>query len=538
MKKLDTSSILSIVFLLGILIMVNAIGIRYFMRADLTSSKMYSLSKASKDTVSNVDDKILVKAYFSPNLPGQYAGIERYLRDMLEDYRAYSRGHFEYEFIDPGNEQALEEEAQSFQIPPRQFRSIVKDKIEVIKGYTGVVFIYGDKKETIPVVDQVANLEYEITSLIRRITTDRQSILGITSTGTEQETQTMQRLYEALGRNYNVQPVDLNNVIGCGADALLVMAPRQPFTDWQLFQLDQYIINGGKMGMFANWYRADIQQAMQAMPYGLNINGFLNNFGIGLGEDMISDASCATVGMQQQRGFFTVTQPVQIPYFPTIREFNSSNIITRDLQTLQTYYPSSVDTTLSAGKGFESQALMYSSNLSTHDTGPYVYLDPFRKRTRQDFPESFIPMAAIVKGKFTSFFAESGPPKKPAEGNESTESDENSEGDEYDGQVKAEADAENRLLLVGDGHLGLDQHIDPAGLLFMQNAIDWLIQSEELIAIRSKQIPQKPLRELPDVVRKFIRWANLIGPSILIIILGITLWQLRRIKKKALMVQG
>ena len=66
--------------------MVNAIGIRYFIRADLTSAKMYSLSKASKDTVSNVDDTILVKAYFSPNLPGQYAVLERYLRDMISQH--------------------------------------------------------------------------------------------------------------------------------------------------------------------------------------------------------------------------------------------------------------------------------------------------------------------------------------------------------------------------------------------------------------------------------------------------------------------
>ena len=34
-----------------------------------------------------------------------YGDIERYLRDMLEDYRAYSQGHLVYEFIDPGSGQ-------------------------------------------------------------------------------------------------------------------------------------------------------------------------------------------------------------------------------------------------------------------------------------------------------------------------------------------------------------------------------------------------------------------------------------------------
>ncbi len=448
MKKINKTSVISVAFLLGSLVLVNVIGIRYFLRADLTSAKIYSLSKASKDVVANIEDKVLVKAYFSPNLPGQFAGLERYLRDMLEEYRSFSRGHLKYEFIDPGSAKALEEEAQSFQIPPRQLRSIVKDKFEIIKAYTGVVFIYGDKKETIPVIDQVANLEYEITSLIGRITTDRQPILGITSTGTEQDKQSMQQLYEALARNYNVQPVDLNNVIGCGADALLVMAPRQPLTEWQLFNLDQYLIDGGKLGMFMNWYHADIQQGMQAMPYGLNVNNFLNNFGLGLGEDMISDASSATVGVQQKQGLFTVNTPVQMPYFPIIQTFNSGHIITRDLQQLQTYYPSSVDTTLAAQKGYDSNVLFYSSNLSTRDSGPMVYLDPFRRRTRQDFPESNIPMAAVVTGKFTSHYAASGPPKKPAE---AAETEEHQDCTELDGEFTTESEIKSSRHFIGDG---------------------------------------------------------------------------------------
>ena len=531
---------MSVVFLSGILIMINVIGIRYFVRADLTSAKMYSLSDASKDTVANVEDKILVKAYFSPNLPGNYSNIERYLRDMLEDYRAYSRGHLDYEFIDPGDEKALEEEAQSFQIPPRTFQAIANDKVEMVKGYTGVVFIYGDKKETIPVIDRISNLEYEITSLIRRISTDRQPILGIASTGTEQEKAMMQQLYEALARNYNVMPVDINeNLVATGSDAVLVLAPRQPFTDWMLYNIDQYIINNGKIGFLMNWYRADISQAQQAMPYGLNINGFLNSYGIGLGEDMISDAKCATVGMQSKQGFFNMTQQVQFPYFPRILTFNPDHVITRDLQALQTFYPSSVDTTLAAAKGYEAQALMYSSEYSIRESGPMLYLDPMRKRTARDFPEKNVPVAAIVKGKFTSYFAESGPPAKPvvaAEG-EDNAADVTIETDAA-ADFKAEADEENRLLVVGDGHIGLDGYIDMQhGLLFIQNAIDWLIQSEDLISIRSKQIPQKKLRDLSPLMKKLIRWANLFGPSILIIFMGIVLWQVRRIKKKALIIQ-
>ncbi|GAG03791.1 unnamed protein product [marine sediment metagenome] len=188
-----------------------------------------------------------------------------------------------------------------------------------------------------------------------------------------------------------------------------------------------------------------------------------------------------------------------------------------------------MDTTLAQGKGFEVEGLLYTSELSGRRTGYTIYMDPMQRMTRNDLSEKHIPIAAIVKGNFKSYFAESGPPKKPG--------DEEGEEVEYDGPFTAEAEKENRLLLVGDGNIALDRYVqDPRQLLFIQNAADWLLQSEDLIAIRSKQIPIKPLREVPDVIRNLIKWANRIGPVIAAIIVGIVLWQIRRIRNKALMV--
>jgi len=71
----------------------------------------------------------------------------------------------------------------------------------------------------------------------------------------------------------------------------------------------------------------------------------------------------------------------------------------------------------------------------------------------------------------------------------------------------------------------------------MQNIADWLVQAESLISIRSKQVTLKPLKNVPNFAKKIIKWINLIGPVILVIILGIILWQVRRFRKKILMVQ-
>lgn len=540
MKRINSSSVISIIFILGILIMINSIAVRNFLRLDLTSSKMYSLSKASKDIVSNIEDKLIVKAYFSPDLPSPFNNTARYFRDMLEDYRAYSKGHLEYEFIDPGSEEALQKEAQSFQIPPRQFQKMANDKFEVFIGYMGVVFIYGDKRETIPILDNIVNLEYEITSIINRLTSPKLPKLGMASTGTEEQTVTMQNLYEALGRNYNVQPVNLAEYIGEDFDGILLIAPRQPLTEWELFNLDQYIINGGKLAVFSNLYEVFPDQ-YYASKRDLNLNDFLKNYGIAIGEDMLVDNRSATISVPHRQGFFLVNVPKKLVFIPNIGNFNRENVITRELNQIQTFFPSSVDTTLAAKKGYEIEGLMYTSELSDRERGTSIQMPISRNWVESDFKEKNIPVAAIVKGKFSSFFAEEGPPLKPIF--ETSEGENKQIGEmKYDGLFAASSDTENRLLVVGDGNFVLDkylgnQQISHLNLMFVLNAADWLVQAENLISIRSKQIVLKPLKKVPNIAKKMIKWSNQIGPVILAIIFGILLWQARRYRKKRIMVQ-
>ncbi len=87
-------AIIRILLVLGILIALNIVGIKLFTRFDMTQNKMYTLSDASKTLVKNLDDKFLVKAYFTGELPAPYNNNRRYLQDQLNDYRAYGGGKF------------------------------------------------------------------------------------------------------------------------------------------------------------------------------------------------------------------------------------------------------------------------------------------------------------------------------------------------------------------------------------------------------------------------------------------------------------
>jgi len=86
--------------------------------------------------------------------------------------------------------------------------------------------------------------------------------------------------------------------------------------------------------------------------------------------------------------------------------------------------------------------------------------------------------------------------------------------------------------------MALDMYVrDPRQIVFIQNVADWLVQAEDLISIRSKELPLRPLKNIGDMGRNLVKWANMVGPSVLVIIMGIALWRGRAIRKKATLSQ-
>jgi ABC-type uncharacterized transport system involved in gliding motility auxiliary subunit len=101
-KKTESSrqqSVIRALLIIGILILVNIISINIFFRLDLTPNKIYTLSDASKAMVQMLDDKLVIKAYFTDNLPAPYNNTRRYLQELLDDYRSSSNGNLTYEII-------------------------------------------------------------------------------------------------------------------------------------------------------------------------------------------------------------------------------------------------------------------------------------------------------------------------------------------------------------------------------------------------------------------------------------------------------
>ena len=190
------------------LILLNLISRDKFHRFDLTDNEMYSLSTSSKIIISEVDDLLTMKVYFSENLPNELGNTRRFLQDILEEFDAYSNDNIRFYFHNPESDKDLEEQAQKDGIQPVQMQVIENDKVEIKKVYLGLVMLYEDKKEIIPVIQTTAGLEYLISTKIKSLIDIDKKTIGLVHLNSENEMET-DNLSTQLSQHYNFRNVDL-----------------------------------------------------------------------------------------------------------------------------------------------------------------------------------------------------------------------------------------------------------------------------------------------------------------------------------------
>ena len=89
------------------------------------------------------------------------------------------------------------------------------------------------------------------------------------------------------------------------------------------------------------------------------------------------------------------------------------------------------------------------------------------------------------------------------------------------------------LMLVSDSKFLTDEGGGGSGEngIFILNAVDYLAGDQGLIALRSREITNRPLEELDDDTRIRWKWINILLPSLLVI--GVGLLHMRREKNRA-----
>jgi len=507
--KKQTNFSTQVIIVIGIILVINFLSYQIFTRFDLTQNKVYSISKTSKNTVKNLDDLVNIKVYFSEQLPPQYISVRQEVTDILDEYKNYANNKIAVEFIDPKDDEELKTELMIMGIPQLQFNVLENDKYEVINGFLGIGVYYGDKKQAIPVIDNTQNLEYQLTSAIKKVTAEKIPTIGVaTGYGEFDLSGAMSFIDKKIREVYDVQTVNLasGDNIPDDIDTLIIIGPKEVYSDRALFVVDQFLMKGKSVLIAIDG--VTVGDGLSASVNPADLNTFLQASGINVIKNLVLDTSSEMASFNQ--GFVTFTS--QYPYWVKITRdgFDQENAAVAKLQSLVLPWASEI--TVAEIKLPEAQV----SYLAKSTTDAWRIQDQFNLAPQgtnfgyYEDPESYN-LAVSVRGRLNSAF----------------DSYVAKEGET--GEVLSSTD-NARLIVIGDADFATDGFIRrfPDNIVFFQNIIDTLTLDEDLINIRSKTVTDRPLKEIEDSTKTIIKFINIFGLTLAVLIIGLGRYFMRK----------
>ena len=493
----------------GMIVLANLVSRRLFFRWDLTENNIYTLSESSKAIIAKLDDRLLAKVYFSDNLPGQYANNRRYLQDILEEFQAYSKGRFHFEFYRPEDDDELEREAQRYGIPPMQLQAIENDRMEIKNVWMGLALLYEDNREVLPVIQTTSGLEYELASAIKKlIDIDKRSVGIAADPRWEGKNQNIRRV---LGQTYDVRTVNLEQPIPADIDLLLVNGVMDSLPTTKLYNLDQFIMSGRPLLLAQNQVDVDLSQG-RGSRIRSNFPDVVRHYGVDIKPTIVADRISGQVAVETQRGIFRMRNMVDYPFFPRIQNFNEEHIVVGGLEVVRMVFASEVTAAIDSSRAGTARfvPLMTTSDFTAVMSEPFFNFGFENNPIFQQLNGPGRGVAGLLLGEVTSYFTDQTKP------------------DEAAGFIASTVGAQ--LLVIGDGTFFSDESGAnwPENLNLVLNAVDYLVGDEELIAIRSREVTTRPLKELSDGTRRSLKWANIFGPSLLIVVTGLWRWRSSR----------
>ena len=497
--KHNADSYLLVLIVLGIIVALNFFSYQFSARRDLTADQRYSISPASQEFLAGLDDIVSIKVYFSEKLPSQYLLLRQQVKDIIDEYVHYSGGKVKVEFIDPIGDEDLMNDLYALGIPPLQFNILEKDKYEVTQGYLGMAISHKGKQEVIPVVETADNLEYQLSLAIKKTSGQEKVAIGILSgRGALDKDNGLGVAYEQLSELYALREINIETEaeIPSSIKTLIIAGPREEFSEDELRAIDKFFSGGGYLLVLLDG--VNVEGNLQASPNTTGLEELLSHYGIKVNQNLILDTVSSVASFNQ--GF--VVFNINYPFWPKIVKegFNKEEPAVANLESLILPWVSSLES--AALKVEQAENLVLTSDGSWQQESENFDLNP-----TQNFvvPGKTQPYAVAISlgGQIISAY------------------DENRR-------------ADSRLIVVGDSDFINDNFLRtaPDNLVFFQNLVDSLNLDEDLINIRSKGIVERPIKELSDKERLTIRYANVLGVAVLVIIIGLLRYYFRKRKNK------
>lgn len=499
--------------------------------------KIANAYQAGGNVFSGLEKPVTFHAYVSEadKLPGELAQLRTDLKAALDELQQQAGDKLQVAFADPDADggQLGRQLEESFGFGP-QIASLVDPQ-----PFWFYMLLEGDGENLqVPLpqaLDQVA-LKQSIEAAVQRMSPGYLKTVTLVKPpapgmdpmmmqmGMPPGGKSYKSLEAVLADNVRIRDSDLlDGQVPADTDLLVLLAPKE-LDDKQLFAVDQFLMQGGSVVIASSPFDVTVTNTLAAAKSDSGLTEWLEHNGLQLGESMVLDPQNAAlpVPVPRQVGMLTLNEIQMMPYphFPDVRRdgLNQDNPVTAALGQLTLNWASPLTVDVEKNQQREVAGLVHSSADSWTSEELNVLPD------YQQYPDGFAAadeaergsklLAVAVKGRFESFFKGKDSPllsaetvdeatDAPQEENAETAADLATEGETdapaeptvVSSVIERSSDSA-RIILLASNSFATDTSIDLAsqgqGTLYtaplelMQNVVDWSLDDQGLMAIRSR----------------------------------------------------
>ena len=543
---------------IGFIVILNLAGHFVFKRFDLTADKRYTLSQTSLNIVADIKEPLYIDVFLEGDFPGEFKKLQTETQQLLEEFKSQN-SNIIFQFVNPlENENEKDSIMQSFmQRGLTPVNVTVNDKGQQTQEvvFPWAVATCGNRSVKVPllknmmgastaekVVSSVQHLEYAFANAINTVSKVKQKKVVIINGNGELEDRYIADFIKSVKDTYFIAPFTLDSVAKSPVQTLnhlkkydlaIIAKPTQPFTDEEKQVLDQFIINGGKTIWLVDQVTMEMDSLYNesgtnlAFPRDLNLNDMFFKYGVRIRPDLIFDLQNTPIALATG-GQGSATQYTQYPWFyspliyPTLK-----NPIVSNLDGIKFQFTSPIEPLKNA---INKTVLLQSSHYSKLvGTPAEINLKIVSERPDQkDFVGTGnYPVAVLLEGQFHSVYENRVLPFK-------------------DSTFKTTG-KNSKMIIISDGDViknQLDKNFQPlelgydkwtnnlyANKEFMMNCVNYLLDDNGLINIRSKEV-NLPILDKEKVYASYTQSQiiTVAVPIVILLLFGVVFTILRKRK--------
>ncbi|MEH6537550.1 MAG: gliding motility-associated ABC transporter substrate-binding protein GldG [Psychroserpens sp.] len=511
--------IITIAITLIAIIAINLISSKLYHRFDLTKDKRYTLSDEALQTVEDIDSPLIIDVFLDGEFPTEFRRLRDETQQLLEEFSVYN-SNVKFDFINPlvdektrnqNLQQLAQRGLQPFQINIKESGKTSQELIIpwALASYNGQTVTIPLIKNKIGATDQelvnssIQNLEYAFAEAFKRLVNPKQKKIAVLRGNGQLSDIYVADLLKKLGEHYFLAPFTLDSVASNpqktlndikNYDLIISAKPSVAFSEEEKYVLDQFTMNGGKSLWLTESIIMDRDSLMNASGKGfavindLNLNDFFFKYGIRVNPVIVNDLYSAPIPLAIGEGNNAQFQPVQWPYSPLAAN-NPNHPITTNLDPVKFEFASQIDTLKNS---IDKTVLLRSSQLSKLDGVPReISLDIVTQEPNMDEYKSsepnvnngHYPLAVLLEGEFTSVYDKRIKPFKISEDKTKSSSTKMiviADGDVIKNEVIRNQPQELGFEFLTKRKFGNKE--------FLENAVNYLLNDDGLINIRTKEV--------------------------------------------------